>query len=116
MQISMEMLRDRLGKYDPEADIRKNVRHLQNVRLFSENLRFSPSTVYLMPMERGRVVCSNENDILVLHEEDVNEVFNDILDVFEFYHDREEAIVQKISSGCPAKELLELLSDMTGFL
>ena len=111
----MEILRDWLNAYDPEPDIRKNGRHLQNVRLFSENLRFSPSTVYLMPMERDRIVCSNENDILVLRSDDVNEVFNDILNAFEYYNDREMAIVQKIDAGCTAKELLEQLSDMTGF-
>lgn len=115
MQISMEILRDRLGKYDPKPDIKGNIRHLQNVRLFSENLKFSPSTVYLMPMEHEQVVCSNENDIMVLGSDDVNEVFNDILDLFEFYHNSEEETAQRIAAGCTARELLEMLSDMTGF-
>ena len=75
MRLSMQMLCDRLKQYDPEPDIRKNGRHLQSVRLFSENLRYTPSTLDLTPMEWGRIVCSNENDILVLHTDDINEVY-----------------------------------------
>ncbi|MBR2562277.1 MAG: helix-turn-helix domain-containing protein [Eubacterium sp.] len=115
MRISMEMLHDWLKRYEPEPDIRVNKRHLQNVRLFSENLRFSPTTVYLMPMEFDKVVCSNENDILVLHSDDINEVFNDILDAFEFYNTWESDVYREIEAGCSEKELLEKVADLTGF-
>ncbi len=115
MRLSMQMLCDRLKQYDPEPDIRKNGRHLQSVRLFSENLRYTPSTLYLTPMEWGRIVCSNENDILVLHTDDINEVSNEILDVFEYFQSEEDKASELIEKGCSEKELLELLADMTGF-
>ena len=115
MQISMQMLADRLQKYSPETDIRNNKRQLQSMRLFSESLRYSASTVYLAPMDQEKIVCSNENDILILNAEDVNEVSNDILDIFEFYRDMENQAENKISRGCLEKELLETLSEMTGF-
>ena len=115
MQISMEMLCGRLGKFDPEPDIRENKRHLQNVRLFSENLRFSSSTAYLMPVEHDRVICSNENDILVLHSDDINEVLNEILDAFEYYNEFESEAFRRIEEGCSDTELLEMLSGLTGF-
>jgi len=115
MRLSMQMLCDRLKQYDPEPDIRKNGRHLQSVRLFSENLRYTPSTLYLTPMEWGRIVCSNENDILVLHTDDINEVSNEILDVFEYFQNEEDRASELIGKGCSEKELLELLADMTGF-
>ena len=115
MRLSMQMLADRLRQYDPEPDIRKNERHLQSVRLFSENLRYTASTVYLMPMEQGKIVCSNENDILVLHADDTNEVFNEILDIFEYFQNAEDTAAELIDGGCTAKELLEYLSGMTGY-
>ena len=115
MKLSMQILRDRLKQYDPEPDIRKNGRHLQSVRLFSENLRYTPSTVYLMPMEWGRIVCSNENDILVLHSDDINEVSNEILDIFEYFQSTEDISSELIEKGCTEKELLDLLAGMTGF-
>ena len=115
MRLSMQMLCDRLKQYDPEPDIRKNERHLQSVRLFSENLRYAPSTLYLMPMEWNRIVCSNENDILVLHAEDVNEVSNEILDIFETFQNFEDKASELIEKGCTEKTLLDLLAEMTGF-
>ena len=115
MRLSMQMLRDQLQQYEPEADIKKNERQLRSVRLFSENLRYSSSTVYLMPMEYGRIVCSNENDILVLHADDVNEISNAILDILEFYRDGEDEAQDLIDRGGSAKELLERLAEMTGF-
>ena len=115
MRLSMQILCDRLKQYEPEVDIRKNERHLQSVRLFSENLRYSPSTVYLMPMEHGRIVCTNENDILVLHTEDVNEVSNEILDIFEQFQEMEDRAADMTEQGCTAKEILSLLAEKTGF-
>lgn len=115
MKLSMQMLCDRLKKYDPESNIRKNERHLQSVRLFSENLRYTPSTLYLMPMEWNRIVCSNENDILVLHTDDVNEVSNEILDIFETFQYFEDTAAELVEKGCTEKDLLKLLADMTGF-
>ena len=115
MQISMQMLADRLRAYRPEADIKNNKRQLQSMRLFSESLRYSASTVYLTQMEKEKIVCSNENDILILNAEDINEVSNEILDIFEFYRDKENQAAAKIENGCVEKELLEILSEMTGF-
>ena len=115
MKLSMQILYDRLRQYDPEPDIRKNGRHLQSVRLFSENLRYTPSTVYLMPMEWGRIVCSNENDILVLHADDINEVSNEILDIFEYFQTEEDVSSELIENGCTERELLGRLAEMTGF-
>ena len=115
MQISMQMLADRLRGYSPEADIRNNKRQLQSMRLFSESLRYSSSTVYLAQMEKEKIVCSNENDILILNAEDINEVSNEIMDIFEFFRDRENLADAKIADGCAEKELLDTLSEMTGF-
>ena len=112
----MQMLADGLKKYHPEADIKTNNRNLQNVRLFSEELHFSPFTAYLMPMEHERIVCSNGNDILTLHTDDMNGVLNDILDLFEYYNAFEDRIAKMTAKGCGEEELLKELSDMTGYL
>ncbi len=116
MKLSMWILADWLRKYEPEADIKTDNRNLQNVRLFSEDLTFSSSTVYLMPMEYNRVVCSNGNNILTLHSDDINSVLNDILDAFEYYNAFEDTVSDMVSRGCSAADLLKEISGRTGFL
>lgn len=108
MRISMWMLADWLKKYEPDLRIRQGDRTLQNARLFSDERRISRSTVYLDQIQNDRIVCSSGHDILVLHASDVNEVFNEILDAFEFYNDWSSDAHDLIHRGCSLSELLEL--------
>ena len=85
MRISMWILAAWLAKYDPEVRIQQGERILQNARLFSDDLKISRTTVYLNQIQRDLVLCSSGHDFLVLHADDVNAVFNDILDAFDFY-------------------------------
>ena len=83
MRISMWVLAERLTKYDRTVQIGEGRRILRNARIFSEELHLSRSTVYVSQPQPGRVLCSNGQDCIVARADDVNEVFNDILDVFE---------------------------------
>ena len=113
MQITMHIVAEWLGRFDPEPKITTNRRQLQNVRLFSEGLQFSPSTLYLSAMDGDRIICTNENDIFVVRSDDINEVFNTILDAFEYYNGIENRAYRMIEQGCAEREILELLAELT---
>ena len=107
MRISMWILAERLKKYDRTVQIGEGKRVLRNARIFSDELRLSRSTVYVSQPQSGRVLCSNGTDCIVLRADDVNEVFNDILDVFETCNDLSGEAYDMLAAGCSAKELLE---------
>lgn len=116
MKLSMWIFKDWLRDYSPEPEIQNGKCIIQNVRLFSEQLRFSSSTVYLMPMEEEKIVCSNGNDILTLHCDDVNEILNRILDAFDYYNDCENQMLQAIEADCSIEELMKQFSMITHHL
>lgn len=83
---------------------------------FSEQLHFSSSTVYLMPMDEEKIVCTSGNDILTLHCDDVNEILNRILDAFDYYNECENHLLQAIESDCSIEDLLRQFSGITQHL
>lgn len=107
MRISMWILAAWLSNYEPVVQIRQGERVLQNARLFSDDLQLSRSTVYLEQTQSDRVLCSNGHDYLILRAEDLNEVFNDILDAFDYYNEWADGAHDLIDGGCSARELLE---------
>ncbi len=126
MQLSMWILADWLKLYQPECDIQKGGRVLRNARIASDNLWLSPSTLYLHVRDDGEVVCTNGGDRITVRCDDLNDLFNDILDAFEYYSDTYESIRQSILHGCTALELMQncqvmlprfmLLADATFYL
>ncbi len=107
MQLSMWILADWLKSYSPRVCILEGQCILQNVRLFSDNLRISRTTVYLSE-SNGRIMCINGRDILILNTDDINQVFNDILDAFDYYNEWSNTAYDAISSGCSASDLLSM--------
>jgi len=107
MRISMWVLADRLKKYERTIQIEEGKRILRNARIFSDGLRLSGSTVYVSQPQPGRVLCSNGADCIILCADDVNDVFNDILDIFEDCNNASGEAYDMVASGCGAKDLLE---------
>ncbi len=115
MKLSMWMLADQLGQYDPEPDIRSGTRCLQSARLFTEDMNFSPFSAYVTQIESNRAVVANKNDILTLHTDDVSGALNDVLNIFDFYYSCELAFENAIAQGCSSLDLLRLFSEKTGY-
>ncbi len=107
MRISLWILAEWLKKYHPVARIQQGERVLRNARLFSDELHFSRSTVYLEQIQSDRILCSSGHDYLILHGDDMNAVFNDILDAFEYYDSWSADANDLIDAGCTALELLK---------
>ena len=114
MRLSMWMLVDWLKDYEPTVQIESGKRTLRNARLYSENLRNSRSTVYVSQPQPEHVLCSNGNDCLILRADDVNEIFNAVLDAFEFYNDLSADAYDLIEDGCEAADLVALYGKTFG--
>ena len=107
MKLSMWMLADWLRELSPAVHIQRGERVLLNARLSHEDTRVSRTTVYLNQVQTDRVVCSHDNDYLILRSDDVNAVFNRCLDAFECYNEWDNEAQRMIASGCTARELLD---------
>lgn len=113
MKLSMWILADWLKKYQPETRIREGRRTLRNVRLFSDNIRMENMDVYMGPMkdfvdgDSNQVILVHGHDMILLKTEDINEVFNEILDAFDYYNAWSDRIREKIRTGSSLTEVLE---------
>ena len=106
MRLSMWILADWLKEFHPETKIEEGQRILRCVRMFSEDLKASRSTVWLKQTEDDRVLCLNGKDMLLLETSDLNLVFNSILDAFDYYNEASAQIYEKIHDRCPISDLL----------
>jgi len=107
MRLSMWMLADWLAGYDPVVQIIEGKRSLRNARLYSDDLKTSRSTVYISQAQPGRVLCSNENDCLILRSDAVSEIFNAVLDAFDYFNEGTTDAYDMIENGCSLEELMK---------
>lgn len=116
MRLSMWILADWLEDFHPGVYIQRGERVLRGARLFSGDLTASDSCVYLDCLQKDLVVCFNGNDILVIRADDINAVFNRVLDAFDFYNDWSERFYGLIYSGGEARALLKAGAEILGRL
>ena len=107
MRLSMWILADWLKKYEPEIKIEDGRCTLRNVRLLTPDNRTSRTAVYLEKINSQKIMCFNGHDILILHSDDIHEVFNQILDAFDYYNEWEADVCDLISSGGSIQALLQ---------
>ncbi|MFZ7121203.1 MAG: PucR family transcriptional regulator [Eubacteriaceae bacterium] len=82
MKLSMWMIVNRLNDYEIEIDIKKNAEPLlKSVRLIPVE-----HCVYLKQKDNN-VICIGENDKIILHNMDIQNAFEIVADVFDFYDD-----------------------------
>ena len=112
MQLSMWILADWLKEYHPETKIENGNRILRNVRLYADGLKLSRSTVYLNQIDPHKAMCSNGRDIIILQADDLNEVFNRILDAFEYYNEWQENMTACIQEMQPLGRLMEICNSV----
>lgn len=113
MKLSMWILADWLESYQPNIDIKVGSRILRGVRMFSSESVQEPHNVYV-----GRakdffnhtptgVICAQGSDILLIEEDDVDQVFNDILRAFDYYNAWEKKMRENIENGLPLQKLID---------
>lgn len=92
MKLSMWILLDWLKDYNPKYNIISGKKILQNARILSDNSNFKSSNVYIglgddyIDDYYGKIIIVNEEDIIYIDGNDLDFIFNEILDAFDFYN------------------------------
>lgn len=115
MNLSMWILADHLKKYQPVLHIEEGTRVLQNVRLLTTGARLSQYTLYLSRLDEERVACMNGHDMIQLRHGDLDELLDEMLDIFEYYNEWQNHIQESIADGCSAGNVLRQFSELTGY-
>lgn len=108
MTVSMWMLADWLAKYNPEVKIVDGSRNIQAARICSDEIKITRGVLYISEDSAGRIICAHSHDIISIVFDDVFQIFNEILDMFEFYNTLEADIEDAIKSGEAIDKILEL--------
>jgi hypothetical protein len=114
----MWMIGSWLNEYQPESAIKNGAQVIKNVRCFSESADFNHDYVYVgyskdfFRSDSHNVICVSGSDILLLQTDDIYEVFNKILQIFDFYNSWEMSMIELIDSGASLQELLDVSKDV----
>ena len=112
MKLSMWIINDWLKENQPESLIKNGAQVIKNVRYFSESADLDNDYVYIgyskdyFKNDSHNVVCVNGSDLLILRTDDIFDVFNRILRIFEFYNSWELSMIELIDSGATLQELI----------
>ena len=118
MKLSMWILADTLEKYHPRVDIKANLLEIETVRLFSADVVMNQKTVYIGRMRdlfqngSGNVICTHNNDMIILDTEDLDEVLNHILNVIELYNAWSTKMFELLSSGAMLQDLFDASAEI----
>lgn len=113
MKLSMWILYDYLLEFHPTAYITSGKPELRNVRILSDDVFSSCNNVYLaragnyIDSESNKVICVHEQDMILLETEDIEMVFNRILDCFDFYNLWYDSCSDLIKEGGTLQTLME---------
>jgi len=123
MKLSMWILADWLKKYNPEIHIKEGYRTLERVRFFNGDQHEYESCVFvghsktMATASTEQVSCVSGVDLILLKTNDVEGIFNEISDAFEFYWNWHDSIRRAIQEGCTVQVLLDksshILDDFT---
>lgn len=111
--LSMWMVREHLKDYKMETYIFDGGMRLRNVSLLFQKASVSPHTVYICRSEefistlKGKVICSNRNDYLVISCDSLEEIFERVVSVFDYYQEWDLQVRQAVENKCTLQELLE---------
>ncbi len=115
MKLSMWNLADQLRIFHPRSiAIKSGQRILRNARLLADAREFSRTTAYVDRDASGYVMCTNDNDIILLDTDDIDTVLNTLLDAFDHYNEWDAKLMDTIQSGGSLHDLLELGAHETG--
>ncbi len=118
MKLSIWIFADWLSAYSPEITARDGGLNIETVRLFSSDSPEDDTCLYIGRLRdlyvRGNddVICTNKNDMLLLHTSDLDEVMNRVLDAFEFYQRWNTRLLEGISSDLRPGELLDIAGEV----
>lgn len=113
MRLSMWILADWLEKYNPIIKIENGEQTLRSARILSGETCIERQNVYLAPArdfitdEGDKVICVQGHDILLLNTTDMDTVFNDIFDAFDYYNSWSDGLREAVRDGCSLQHVLD---------
>ncbi len=114
MRISMWILAEWLKPFNPTVKIEDGKQVLRNVRLLTDDIKTESFNVYLgdsgnyFSNDSLGVVCVSGNDTITINDYNVEDVFNEILNAFDFYNEWHDTLQEKIDSECTLQDLIDL--------
>ncbi len=114
MKISMWIIKDKLKKFDIiKYNIVDGEMNIENVRYFSGKEAKEPEYIYVgfskefIGDDNYNIICVNKEDMILIKADDIFEVFNELLFIFEFYNKWENSIKHLISIDEPLENVLK---------
>lgn len=114
MKLSMWILSDWLKSYQPDVRIQSGKQILSNVRLLSDSSVLEKNNVYIgnsqdfIPSCPEGVICVNNKDIILLKTNNIEDVFNDVLNAFDYFNEWRGSLHEKIDQNCSIKDIIDL--------
>lgn len=113
MKLSMWILADWLKEYRPVNKIKEGRRVLRNVRVLSDNKEMLTSVVYVgrlenfMTRKKDQIFCVHGQDMLILDTDNLDEIFNKVLDAFDYYNEWSDGMKRIVQNGGSLDALLQ---------
>ncbi len=113
MKLNMSVFYDWLIDFRPTAKITSNAVEIDTVRLFSNHLTPKSNCLYVGRMSDlfknggNKIICTHNNDIIILETSDVEEVLNSILNALEFYSKWNNKLLELLSSNSMLQDFLD---------
>ncbi len=115
MKISMYMIERWMKEYSPISIIINGKMDLEGVRMFSSTLPSDPRYIYvgrtadfLPEANSEEILLIHQNDVIHLLTEDLEDVFNHIESVFEYYQELEYELMLAIHLDHPEQRIIDL--------
>lgn len=112
MKLSMWILYENLGQYEPKPHIIEGQMCIRNASLLYHSAQVTSHTVYICPSEeffetmKGKIICVNRNDYIILETDDMEEAFETISRIIDFFLEWDLNVHEAIEGGCTLKEVL----------
>lgn len=121
MVLSMQILKDHLTQYAPEADCKSDRLGIVGLRLYAPGMDTSDEMLYLGVSDQffrdggKRIVLRHQENYLYLSTENMVAVANQIQETLRFYQDWYNRCLRMLADGCGLSELLDLMEMILPF-
>ena len=120
MKLSIWIFSEWLKDYTPEFTVHEGGLSIETVRLFSSESPEDDTCLYIGRLRdlytegNDDVICTNRNDMILLHTADLDDVMNKILDAFEYYQRWNVRLLEAISSESRPSDILSIADEVIG--
>jgi len=118
MYLSMWILADSIRGSAVDRHISSGEMCIRNASILYEAGKFKPNTVYISDAVDSRgtdlrdVICINKNDYFIVHNSDIEEVYDQIRNIIDDYEEWDLQIRNRIEEKCELQEVAEGAADV----